>query len=113
MMIDETTFGKLVFQGKVYRSDCIIYKNNIDGKWWRNDGLKLTYDEIKRNIKENPQVIIIGKGYMNMLVIDESDIMNKFQPEGIELIIEDTSKAVETFNALEKKKKVIGFFHLY
>jgi hypothetical protein len=42
----------------------------------------------------------------------EDEVKSLAQSRGIELIIEKTEKAVQSFNRLSAQKKVIGGFHL-
>jgi len=42
----------------------------------------------------------------------EEEVKSQAQSQGIELIIEKTKKAVQSFNKFASKKKTIGAFHL-
>ncbi len=110
-MIEYVSFGKLVFKGKVYRSDCIIEGKSINSRWWRKEGDKLSYEDIADLVNDKPDVIVIGKGFLNFLDIPESTISG-LKEKGIEVIIKKTDDAVEMYNRLIGKKKVVGVFHL-
>ncbi len=110
-MIEYASFGKLVFEGKVYRSDCIIEGKKINSRWWRKEGNKLSIDDIEDVVREKPEAVVIGIGFVNLLDVQKSAV-TELEGKGIEVIIEKTDKAVEIYNKLDEGKKVIGIFHL-
>ena len=111
-MIEYVSFGRLVFKGKVYRSDCIIKGHEINSRWWRKKGDKILYEDLEDVIKSNPEIIVIGRGFMNFLDIPESTI-DKLRNDGIDVEVKDTMEAVNIYNDLDEgNKKVVGVFHL-
>jgi len=112
-MIEDVSFGKLVFRGKVYRSDCIIHGDSINSRWWRKEGDKILYEDLEDLVKLKPDTIVIGKGFMNYINIPK-DTIEKLSNMNIEVIVRQTDKAVEVYNVLieRKDKNIVGLFHL-
>ncbi len=105
-------FGKLVYMGKSYSSDIIIYPDHVDDLWWRDQGHLLTAKDLEEAINARPDLLIVGTGQFGMMKVDRT-LTERLKGSGIELMIARTREACELFNAsVEEKKKVIGAFHL-
>lgn len=110
-MIESYKFGKIVIDGKTYRSDLIIYEDKIDDNWWRRKGHSLCPDDIQEIIDAKPDILIVGTGYSGLMKVPRKT--EKFiEEEGIQLIAEKTTKAVETYNDLSRDKRVVAALHL-
>jgi len=110
-MIESYEFGKMIINGESYTKDLIVYPQRIEPEWWRKSGHELRLVDVKEVVKEKPDTIIVGTGFnagLKVLPETEDYILSK----GIRLIVEDTKKAVKTYNELSPKEKVIGLFHL-
>ncbi|MDH4222447.1 MAG: Mth938-like domain-containing protein [candidate division Zixibacteria bacterium] len=110
-MIEHYEFGKMIINGQTYSKDLILYPDRIDSEWWRKAGHQLSLPDVKDLVKEKPDTIIVGTGFSSaMKVLPEAEdfILSK----GIRFFVEDTQKAVKTYNELSPKEKVIGLFHL-
>lgn len=110
-MIESYEFGKMVINGEKYTADLIIYPDRIEPDWWRKSGHELRLEDVKPVVKEKPDTIIVGTGFnavMKVLPETEDYILSK----GIRLIVEDTKKAVKTYNELSTQEKVVALFHL-
>ena len=101
----------MVIDGNSYASDLIIFPGKINDSWWRISGHSVCLKDIEDVFSEEPEVIIFGTGYSGLMKVEE-EVKNLAQSKGIELIIEKTEKAVQSFNALSAQKKAIGAFHL-
>lgn len=109
--VDEVSFAKLVSGGKVYRAPLIAYPDKIDGRWWRKDGQRFSPEDFDAVVEEGPEVVVLGVGF-NAKVSVPDETKKRFEDAGIELIILETQEAVEQYNELLGKRKVIGAFHL-
>ncbi len=99
MHIDNYQFGKIVIEGKEFRSDLIIYSNRVKSDWWRKKGHQLCLEDISEVIESKPEMIIFGTGAMNrMQILPETE--KYLHSQGIKLIALPTEKAVETYNRL-------------
>jgi hypothetical protein len=110
-MIEEYYFGSIKIDGETYNHDVQIGLDNEIKLWWRNESHQIEKRDIEEVLGQNPEVIVIGTGEMGVAKISE-EAQKEIKAKGIELIIEPTSEAVQTFNSLEKKGKVAGLFHL-
>jgi hypothetical protein len=112
-MIDEYKFGRMVINGETHEKDLIITKEKVIPNWWRDKGHKLQLQDIKEVLdKENPDVLIVGKGKFGMMSIDK-EVKEYLQEKGIELYEKESGKATMEFNRQNQEgKNVVGAFHL-
>ena len=122
-MIEKYHFGSITISGKTYNHDVEVrWSGAARGEpspsglevlsWWRGESHVIDVEDIKRAIDQNPETIVIGTGEAGIAEVLEKT-KEEILSQGIELIIEKTGKAVETFNdAKNRGQKVIGLFHL-
>jgi hypothetical protein len=111
MKIEKYSFGKMVVDGTSYSSDVIIYPDHVDENWWRLEGHLLQMPDLEAIIETNPDIIVVGTGYMGVMKVPE-EIGKELLKKNIHLFVARTGKAVEIYNERPKGKKVIGAFHL-
>ena len=111
-MIDSYDFGQIVINGRRYTSDVIVFPNRVRDSWWRREGHRLHVEDIEGAVQEEkPEVLVVGTGYSGLMkVLPETE--NYLKSKGIELIVQSTREACETFNRLVKSKRVIAALHL-
>lgn len=111
-MIDSYDFGKIVINGRRYTSDVIVFPNRVRDSWWRREGHRLHVKDIEGAVQEEkPEVLVVGTGYSGLMkVLPETE--NYLKSKGIELIVQSTREACETFNRLVKSKRAIAALHL-
>jgi len=110
-MIDSYKFGQMVIDGKKYTKDLVIFPDKIKSSWWRETGHLLTLSDIKDVLHKDPEILIIGTGYMGLMKVDD-EVKKYAKDNGIELIIQKSKKAVQIFNEKQSKGRVFGAFHL-
>jgi len=116
MELEYPSFGKIIVDGKVYEHDIIIYPSRRveKRKKWiskskHGTSHKLDSEELKEYLTEDFDVLIVGTGYYGYLsLLPESRKL----VEGKEVHELPTGKAVELFNELNGKRKVLGIFHV-
>jgi hypothetical protein len=112
MHIDSYQFGKIVIDGTVYNSDCLILGDSVQPNWWRKQGHLLAVDDLQSVIASKPSILVVGCGASGMMKVSEN-IEQVLQEQGIELFVASTHKAVERFNELAGKgENVAGALHL-
>lgn len=112
MKIDSYSFGNIKISGTMYTADVIVYRDHVDPSWWREEGHCLAVSDLGTVLKSNPEVLVVGTGYIGALHVAE-ETKNFLHAKGIMVVIERTSKAVELFNDLQNKKRnVIALLHL-
>jgi hypothetical protein len=110
-MIESYAFGRMDVDGRTYTSDLIIFPDRVNDSWWRKSGHNLCLADIEDVLKEKPEVLVVGTGFYGIVSVEE-EVKSHAQSQGIELIIEKTKKAAQSFNEFASKKKTIGAFHL-
>jgi hypothetical protein len=111
-LIDSYDFGQIVIDGRRYTSDVIVFPDRVRDKWWRREGHRLNVEDIEGAVREGkPEVLVVGTGYSGLMkVLPETEKFLK--SEGVELVVQSTREACETFNRLVKSKRVIAALHL-
>ncbi len=109
--ISHYDFGRITIGRKIYDSDVIIYPDHVDGRWWRREGHELCPNDLKEVFKTQPEVLIVGTGYMErMRVLPEtSDLLTR---SGIVLVAKSTREACDEYNQIRSSKKVVAALHL-
>ena len=111
-MIESYSFGRIIIDGKRYTNDIIIFPNRVRDNWWRKEGHRISVEDIKEVIQEKPEILVIGAGYFGFVKVS-AEVKECVKGEGIELIVQSTKDACNTFNSLLKSgKKVIAALHL-
>ncbi|MCS7132027.1 MAG: MTH938/NDUFAF3 family protein, partial [Hadesarchaea archaeon] len=68
-------------------------------------------DDRKEALAEGPEMLVVGKGYSGRMEVPR-ETAEHIRAKGIELVAEDTRKAVEIYNRLSKSKRVVAALHL-
>jgi hypothetical protein len=111
MVIDSYKFGEMVIDGKAYHADLVIYPDRIDASWWRKTGHAVWLDDLQDILLAQPKYLVVGTGSPGLMeVLPETQ--EYLAEHGIELIVEPTAQAYQTYNELCTSKRVIGAFHL-
>jgi hypothetical protein len=110
-MIDSISMGKLLFKGKLSRSDTILHKDHMNTKWWINSRTTIEVCDLDEVFAAEPEVVVIGLGFMMPISISDAAV-NALKEKGIEVHVEKSEKAGELYNEFSVKKKTIGLFHL-
>ena len=86
MRIEKYKFGNLVVDGRSFDSDVIVYPDHVDDSWWRDEGHRVSINDIRDVVDFGPEVIIIGKGDPGLMSVPENT-REFIQSKGIELIM--------------------------
>ena len=116
MQIEGTTFGTITIDGKTYEHDVIVRlcgevvkrKKKLSKKHYGTSHV-LSKDEAKFVFERGCEQLILGSGQMgNVHLSPEAEAY--FVKKGCKVLLQPTSKAVDTFNSSHEKK--IGLFHV-
>jgi len=111
-MIDSFHFGKIVVDGVAYGSDIKIVEGRVVCDWWRRSGHRVEIDDVQDILAVSPEILVIGRGQPGLMKASP-DLRRRLQEEGIEVIEERTSRAVDTFNRLSSSgRRVAAGFHV-
>ena len=111
-MIDAFRFGKIVVNGRSYGSDIKIVEGRVVADWWRRSGHRVERDDVEDILEASPEVLVIGRGQPGLMKVSH-DLRRFLEEQGVEVIEERTSRAVETFNRLYASgRRVAAGFHV-
>ena len=106
-------FGTIRVDGMTHTRDVIIYPERVQGSWWRDEGHRLSVEDLKDVWKSQPDTVVVGTGYYGNMVIPE-ETREYARARGIEIIVARTPQAVGTFNELQSdaNRNVVAALHL-
>ena len=113
-MIDSYKFGMIVINEISYTSDVIIFPERVLDGWWRREGHRLYVEDLKEVINASPQpgVLVVGTGYSGLMKVS-NEVKEGLRSRGIEMIVQPTRQACQTFNELsESGRRVVATFHI-
>jgi len=110
-MIESYNFGKIAIDGKHYTTDVIIFHDHVQDGWWRKEGHRLSIEDLKDVIQARPETLIVGTGYYGSMKVP-NEVREYFASLKIELVVQGTMEACETYNRLASLKRVVAAFHL-
>ena len=111
MHIDSYSFGHISVDGVEYTSDVILLPDRVVPNWWRKEGHSLGPDDLEAVVEAEPEVLIVGTGANGMMRVPESTAAN-LAKHGIEVVVQSTKQACETFNASPKETRAAAALHL-
>jgi hypothetical protein len=109
--IESYQFGEIVIDGQRYSSDVIVYPDRIDSQWWRKEGHSLEPADVWEILQAPPEVLVIGQGNPGRMDVP-AVTWRKLEEAGIEVIVEPTTRACDTYNRLRLKRRVVAALHL-
>ena len=110
-IIDSYQFGEIVINGRLYSSDVIIFPDRVRDNWYRKTGHQLCLDDIAEVLTENPEVLVVGTGAYDLVKL-LPEAQQAVEARGIELIVEATDKACNTYNQLCHSRRAVAALHL-
>jgi hypothetical protein len=112
MNIDDYRFGRIVIDGRSYTSDVIVFPDRVKDGWWRNEGHELCPADLEEVVQEKPAVLVVGTGHSGLMRV-LPDTEQYLKQQGVELRVERTAEACQTFNRLcSSGKKAVAALHL-
>lgn len=98
--------------GREYTSDLIICNRQVHDNWWRKTSHKLSLEDIKAFLYNTPEVLVVGNGKFGLMKV-QKDLINYCESSSIELIVQKSEVASETYNELvNRRKHILAAFHL-
>jgi hypothetical protein len=107
--INSSKFGFITIDGVTYNHDVYIYPSGKVEE--REYGHSFTKDQIEHVLKENPEIVFIGKGTSGLANLN-SDARPLLKNRGIEIIEANTPNIRNKFNDLAKTKRVTAIIHV-
>ena len=109
--IDSYNFGKIIIDGQAHSKDVILLPDRVIPNWWRNEGHKLSMNDLGDVIAAKPQGLIIGQGAFSRMQVPDHTV-SELRIKGIELIVLPTSEACQKYNQLSRNGKFAAALHL-
>lgn len=109
--IDSYEPGTLVLGGKTHTADLLVLPDRIFANWWRSEGHSVSTADLELVFHTQPDLLIIGTGAtggMDVPALTRSAI----ERAGIELVVQRTAAAVETYNCLHDERRLAAALHL-
>ncbi|MFQ6107720.1 MAG: Mth938-like domain-containing protein [Thermoplasmata archaeon] len=110
-MIDSYEFGRIVVNGREYRSDVIIHSEGVDSSWWRKEGHSLCVEDLERIMTRHPRILIVGTGYSGVMKVPP-EVVKMLDSRGIEVIVRRTAEACKEYNERAGSQGVVAALHL-
>ena len=110
-MIESYDFGQITINGRKYSRDVLIFPGNLKDNWWRREGHRLSLEDLKDVFEAEPEVLVIGTGYSGLLKVPQ-EVEDFVKSKDIELVVENTRQACQTYNRLCQSRKIVAAFHL-
>jgi hypothetical protein len=113
MHIDSYSFGRIRVDGIDFSKDVILLRSEVRSPWWRTAGGHVyAPTDLEEVLAAAPEIVVLGTGYFGRVkILDETRTV--FADAGSDVIIEKTSRAVESFNQLaDEGRDVAAALHL-
>ncbi len=110
-MIQAFEFEKIVIDGKEFNVDVMIYPNGQIKKWKRKDEHDLQISDLKKILKQEPKLVILGLGTIGNLKVQPS-VYDELDKVGISVLSFKTEKAIETYKEQREEQGTAALFHL-
>jgi len=107
--INSSAYGSITIDGLTYNHD--VYISPSGKVEQREYGHIFTKDQVERALKENPEVVVIGKGTSGMAGLSEEG-RTLLEEEGIEIVEANTPDVRDKFNQLSETKRVVAVIHV-
>ncbi len=107
--INSSVFGSITVDGTVYRHDVYVVPSGKVEE--REYGHTFTKDQVEHVLKENPDIVVIGKGPSGFASLSD-DARAFLEKAGVEVIEVDTPAIVDRFNKLAESKRVAAIIHV-
>ncbi len=110
-MIDGYAFGEMTVEGRKYNADLILLPERIIPSWWRQEGHRLSVEDLRDVFEENISALVIGTGFNGLMKVQQN-VRQAAESRSIRVYVEKTARAVQIFNELTGRERAAGAFHL-
>jgi len=107
--IDSSAYGFIEIDSYRYNHDVYIFPSGKVEE--REYGHTFTKEQVEHVLKENPEVVVIGKGTSGMASLSD-DSRALLEEREIEIIEVDTPEIRDKFNEISETKRVAAIIHV-
>lgn len=104
-------FGIVQINGKAHTKDVIILPDRVVAGWWRQQSHSLWPDDLREVFEAAPELLVVGSGNFGRMEVPDHT-RAQLEAVGIELIVERTAAACQTYNSLRQTRRVAAALHL-
>ena len=92
--------------------DLIIFPDFVRDSWWRTQGHEVNPEDLTETLnRADIRTIVFGQGDPGLMKMMPASV-KAIEAKGWDAIVEPTTEAWKTYNALSPAGNVIGAFHL-
>jgi hypothetical protein len=110
-VIESYSFGKIAIDGRAYTSDVIVTGCGVRGGWRREQGHLLQWKDLEQALSERPEALVVGSGWSAMMKVHD-EVRQRARERGMKLVVQPTSSAVDTYNSMAARRRVVAALHL-
>ena len=110
-MIESYDFGRIIINGRKFASDVVIFRDRVDGNWWRKERHLLSVEDVREIVDTKPEILVVGTGFSGLMKI-QPETEEYLRSSGIELMAAKTEKACQIYNDLSRSRRVVAALHL-
>lgn len=112
MEIEAYRFGYVRIYGVEYQRDVIVFPEKVLSDWWREDGHKLSLNDLTEVLEYNPEILVIGTGANGAMNVPRT-LTDELESRGIDVLVAETDAAVEQFNEFTAAgRRAVAALHL-
>jgi hypothetical protein len=109
--VESYAFGEMVVDGQTYTNDLIVLPERVVSNWWRDQGHRLSKNDLSEVFEAQPEVLVVGTGAHGVMKVPKKT-RQAVREAGIELRVVETGDAWRTYNSLREERETAGAFHL-
>ncbi len=109
--VQSYSFGRMVVDGEEHTKDLILLPDRVIPNWWRDEGHRLSADDLTPIFDAQPEVLVVGTGANGAMAVPR-ETREAVEEAGIELKGARTGEAWRMYNELQGRRTTAGAFHL-
>lgn len=109
-LIDKYSFGRLVVDGEVYKSDIIVSPAGVR-EWWRKSSHRVTPEDLAFAPGDLPALVVFGTGMFGRMVVTP-EAVEYLRKQGVEFVMAATAKAIDLYNQNRANRPTAACLHL-
>ncbi len=109
--IQSYKFGRMIIDGETQEKDVILLPDRVVGNWWRQEGHRLSTDDLQAVFDVAPEILVVGTGAYGLMKVPQ-ETAQALDAAGIELRAARTGQAWKMYNDLRTEQRTAGAFHL-
>ncbi len=109
--VEDYSFGHIRIDGQDYTADVIILPDRVIADWWREEGHSLSMDDLGAVVAAGPAVLVVGTGANGLMRVPDQTLQ-ALKDTGIEVIVERTGSAWQTYNRHSQQRATAAALHL-